>query len=207
MAAEPLGAPWFSPPCELLPAPAAVVGCAGRPQRARRPPALPRPPPPAEPAAAAPKRPKPPPPPPVELPPELPDRAAGLPETLHLRHGRCLSRGRVVAVPQAVEDMDEELEDARKELLVVELAAPGGGWFEDADVQLVRVQTADGARLVPVAPLRKLVMEKVQLFARPTTSLRKLHVPCRSRRAPEHVVALLSLAELGPLLEGAEVAP
>lgn len=124
---------------------------------------------------------------------------------LHLRHGRYLSCGRVVAVPQLPEDLDDEMEDTGRELLVVELVAPGGGWFDDPEVNLVRVETNGGAKLVGIVMLRKLVAERVPLFARPVGLLR-LHVVCRPRRAPGHVVALLSVSELAPLLEGAEEA-
>jgi hypothetical protein len=197
--------PWFSAPCELLSAPAAIVGRASAdPRRARRPPALL---PAVAPQEVVVKKAK------ATSKTEglnggllLPDRALDLPGTVHLRHGRYLTGGRVIAVPQLVQDWDEELRDEKNEVLVVELSAPGGAWFEDAEVSLVRVQTEDGDRLLPIGPLRDRIRGKVNLFARPVASLRKLDVPCRLPRLPTHVVALVSLCDLSDMLKEAEAA-
>ena len=195
------GTMWFSSPCELLSAPEAIVGRASAdPRRARRPPALL-----AAPQEVVVKKAKP------TSKTEglnggllLPDRALDLPGTVHLRHGRYLTGGRVIAVPQLVQDWDEELQDEKNEVLVVELSAPGGAWFEDAEVSFVRIQTEDGDRLLPIGPLRDRIRGKVNLFARPVASLRKLNVPCRLPRLPTHVVALMSLCDLSDMLKDAD---
>jgi len=197
---------WFSAPCELLAAPASIVGRASAdPRRARRPPALA---PCSQPTPVV-KKAKP------SSKPDgggcgvgllLPDRASNCADTVHLRHGRYLKNGKVVAVPQLVQDWEDELQDEKNELLVVDLATPGGAWFEDAEVSFVRVQTEDGDRLLPIGPLRDHVRAKVNLFARPVASLRKLNVPCRLPRLPLHVVALVSLCDLSEMLKEAEAA-
>lgn len=116
---------------------------------------------------------------------------------MHLRHGRYLREGKVVAVPQKVEDWEDGLVDENSELLVVELIAPGGGWLEDPEVNFVRVQTGETtAKLVPIEDLRELVRSRVQIFSRPSASLRKLNTPCRLKQAPLHTIALVSLSDL-----------
>jgi len=193
---------WFGAPCELLSAPSAIVGRSyAEPRRARRPPAL-----------SSSYAPQPAPPPKKTKSTSkssttgagnimMPDRAADLPDAVHLRHGRYLKNGQVVAVPQLVKDWEEELQDDNNELLAVELAAPGGAWFEDEEVSFVRVEVEGGShRLLPIGPLRDHVRGNVRLLARPVGSLRKLNVPCRLPRAPLHVVALLSMSDVVHLL-------
>ena len=188
------GGAWFAPPCALLPAPPNIVGhVMNEARRARRPPALAAS---AQPVAT--KRPK-----PraalVEVAAELPDRARDVAGVIHLRHGRFLRGGEVVAVPQQVQDLDDELQDAQQELLVVDLSRPGGAWFEDAEVSSVLVSTQGAERLVPIGVVKEHVRRHVNLFARPSPSLRKLNVPCRLARFPLHVVVLISLRDLlGP---------
>ncbi len=184
-------AAWFSPPCALLPAPSSIVGhVSHEARRARRPPALAAG---AQPVAA--KRPKaraa-----PVEEAAELPDRARDVAGVIHLRHGRFLRDGQVVAVPQQVQDFDDELQDAQQELLVVDLSRPGGAWFEDAEVSSVLVSLQGTERLVPIGVVKDHVRKSVNLFARPAPSLRKLNVPCRLARFPLHTVVLVSLRDL-----------
>jgi len=198
--------PWFSPPCELLPAPPQIVGRPGDSHRARRPPALLQPLAPSgevtgkKRCLAAVK----------EQPPEagasLRDRALDVPDVVHLRHGRYLQDGRVVAVPQKVEDWNGDLVDDKNEILVVDLAAPGGGWFDDVEVSHVHVQVGEASspRLVPIALVRELVRARVQLFARPAASLRKLDVPCRLKQSPQYTVVLISMSELEGVLAVSE---
>jgi hypothetical protein len=197
--------PWFSPPGELLPAPGPIVG--REPRRARRPPALVQPAPNSlngkrakpNPALAAGHK------DPVGV--ALPDRAKDVPRAVHLRHGRYLTNGRVVAVPQKPEDWPDGLVDDKNELLVVELTAPGGlGWFEDPEVSHVRVAAGHGpCRLVPIAPIREIVRAKVNLFARPAPAFKKLNTPCRLKQCPAYLLALLAVSELEPLLTAADV--
>jgi hypothetical protein len=186
-------AAWFSPPCSLLPAPSNIIGDAvndaPQPRRARRPPAL------ASAQPAMPRRPKPR-TAPVEENLELPDRARDVVGVIHLRHGRFLRDGQVVAVPQQVQDLDDELQDAQQELLVVDLSRPGGSWFEDAEVSSVLVSMQSEERLIPIGDVREHVRRRVDVFARPTPSLRKLEVPCRLPRFPLHVFVLIALRDL-----------
>ena len=195
------GARWFRVPCELLSAPPTIVGRASTdPRRARRPPALAN----FTPSAAATKK--------IKISKEvsmegcivMPDRAQHVPETVHLRHGRYLKQGRVVAVPQLVKDWEDDLQDEKNELLVVDLICPGGAWYEDPEVSHVHVQTGAGEKLLPVGPLRDYIRAHVKLFARPATSLRKLNVPCRLQRAALHVFALISMCDFAEMLLTAE---
>jgi hypothetical protein len=198
------GSAWFAVPCELLPAPPIIVGRAvADPRRARRPPALAV----AQPVVVA-KKPKP------SSKTEsmdggglvLPDRALDLPDAMHLRHGRYLKNGKVVAVPQLVKDWEEDLQDENNELLVVDLSTPGGAWFEDPEVSSIRVETEEGGKLLPIGLVRDHVRSRVNLFARPVASLRKLNVPCRLPRLPLHVIVLVSLCDMSELLREAESA-
>jgi len=189
-------AKWFSAPCELLSAPPGIVGhTSADPRRARRPPALATVP---QPTVSAKK---------TKLCAEsaeggliLPDRALSVPDTVHLSHGRYLKNGRVVAVSQLVKDWEDDLQDEKNELLVVDLSSPGGAWFEDPEVSFVRVQAGDGDKLLPIGPLRDYVRSHVKLFARPVASLRKLNVPCRLPRLPLNVVALVSLCDFSEMM-------
>lgn len=106
----------------------------------------------------------------------------------------------MVAVPQNAADWDNEMADPNHELLVVDLT-PGSGWFEESSVELVHIKTsAASSKLVAIAPLRKAVKSIANLLERPRCGLRKLHVPCYPKAAPQHTVVLLGLSELSSLL-------
>jgi len=177
---------WFSPPSELLPAPAWLLGS---PRRARRPPAL------TEAVRAPAKRARADAPsaaPSAALPP---DRAAAVLGATVLGPGRCELGGRVCVVPQRPQDFDG-CEDENEEVLVVEVAAPGGrGWLEDPEAQLVLTRFAP-PRAAPLEAVRRLVLARVDLFARGSPQLRRLYQLCRPQRWPDYALALVAVSDL-----------
>ena len=196
-------ADWFAPPRALLPAPAAIVRHSKhKPTRAFRPPALvtERAGPPARKARfCAPAS--------SEGLVELKDRALLVRGVIHLRHGRYLHEGAVVAVPQRLEDFQSDCSDDLQELLLIELSAPRGSWLEDPDVALVHVSSAAGERLLPVEVLKRYVRASQNIFRKPTPGLKKLDCPFRSPLYPEHVLLPVATAEFEAALAASQTAP
>lgn len=200
---------WFSPPRALLPAPASIVRHAKyKPARAYRPPALvtrrPSEPPVRKARCGAGQ------PPSLESEETLPglkDRALLVRDVIHLRHGRYLHEGHVVAVPQRLEDFQDDCSDELRELLLVELSAPRGSWLEDPEVAFVHVSSAAGERLLPVEVLRRHVRASPNIFRRPLPSLKKLDCPFRSPLFPEHLLLPVATSDFEAELAAAREAP
>lgn len=193
--AAPLG-PWFREPTELRPTPSALLG---QQRRVRRPPALVALEPPTKRAKAAPPRRSPPP-----LPLIPPDHAPELAGAVPLRHGRALLHGRVVVVPQVPADFQQDLEDPHRELLLVELVAPGGAWLDDVEADDVLVSATDAApSVVPLQAVRDLVRRRVATLGRGAPVLRSLYALTRPRSAPDYKLVLVALADLTPAAAGA----
>jgi hypothetical protein len=208
-AAADSAAAWFSAPRALLPAPTSIVRHAKhKPTRAYRPPALaarrPAEPPARKARSSATQPPR---PPEEEALPELRDRALLVRGVIHLRHGRYLHEGRVVAVPQRLEDFQSDCADELREILLVELSAPRGAWLEDPEVALVHVSCPAGERLLPVEVLRRRVRASPNIFRRPLTSLKKLDCPFRSPLFPEHLLLPLATSDFEAELAEAREAP
>ena len=166
----------------------------GQQRRIRRPPALAALEEPAKKAKAAPPRRIAPPP----LPLTPPDRAMSLPGGLPLRHGRSLLNDRLVVVPQIPADFLQDLDDPHRELLLVELVAPGGAWLDDAEAEDVLVSASDDPtpRIVPIKAVRDLVKARVTLIGRGSPLLRSLYQLTRPKTAPEYALVLVAVADI-----------
>lgn len=184
--------PWFRAPVELRPTPTSLLG---QQRRIRRPPALAALEEPCKRAKAAqPRRPLPP------LPLTPPDRAPSVAHGLPLRHGRVVLRDQLVVVPQIPADFEQPLEDPQRELLLVELVAPGGAWLNDPEVEAVLVSPDDAPspRLVSIEAVRELVKARVTLLGRGAPTLRSLYQLTRPKTAPEYALVLVAVADLTP---------
>lgn len=196
---------WFAAPRPLLPAPSSLVRSSNhKPARAHKPAALLTSGAKACAQAAGAKKPRAlatPSDEPTFL--ELRDRALEVPGVIHLSRGRYLHEGAVVVVPQRLEDFQSDCCDAMQELLLIELSAPGGSWLEDTQVRYVHVALRSGDRLLPVDVLRRYVRACPNVFRRPLPGLKKLDMPFRCPRYPEHLLLPVATSAFADALASA----